>query len=96
MNEPISDDFSPRELGLKLGHTWAEMAPMRAQKQGSAEAEVATVADSGAVPDDVRRLALSGMSERLNGRDDEQAFMDGFVHGVRAFIASVQTGSTPN
>ena len=90
------DEFTPRELGLKLGHTWAEMAPMRARKPGSAEAEVATVAESGAVPEDVRRIALSGMRERLAGRGDEQAFMDGFVHGVRAFVVSGQTGGTPN
>jgi hypothetical protein len=94
MNEPTSDDFSPRELGMKLGHTWAEMAPTRAAKQSSAAAQVATVAESGAVPDDVRKLTLSGMSERLNGPDDERAFLDGFVHGVRAFVASVQTGGT--
>jgi hypothetical protein len=79
----------PRELGLKLGHTWAELAPMRAQSKGSAEAQVATVADGGAVPDDVRKLALSGMSERLDGPDDERAFLDGFVQGVRDFLAGV-------
>jgi hypothetical protein len=89
MKDP--DEFTPRELGMKLGHTWAEMAPMR-----GSETEVATVADGGAVPDNVRQLALSGMPERLNGRDDERAFMEGFVHGVRAFVASVKTGATRN
>jgi hypothetical protein len=69
---------------------------MRAQAKSSAEAEVATVAESGAVPEDVRKLALSRMSERLGGRDDERAFLDGFVHGVRAFVANVQRGATPN
>jgi len=96
MSDPIPDDFSPHELGLRLGHTWAEMAPMRAAKQSSAEAEVATVAESGAVPDDVRRLTLKGMSDRLTGPDDERAFLDGFVHGVRAFVVSVDTGATLN
>jgi hypothetical protein len=80
-----TDEWSPRELGLKLGHTWAEMAPTRTD---AAEAEVATVADSGAVPDNVRQLVLRGMGERLNSRDDEQAFLDGFVHGVRTFVAT--------
>jgi len=90
MTEP--DEFTPHELGLKIGHTWAEMAPMRSREIDAAEAEVSTVADSGAVPDNVRALALAGMGERLHGRADEQAFMDGFVHGVRTFVAG--TGST--
>ncbi len=83
------DELSLRELGMKLGKTWAEMAPMRTE---AAEAEVATVADSGAVPKNVRELALKGMDERLRGRHDEQAFLDGFVHGVREFVASSQAG----
>jgi hypothetical protein len=86
-----ADEYTPHELGMKLGHTWAEMAPMR-----GSQTEVATVADTGAVPDNVRQLALSGMSDRLKGRDDERAFMDGFVHGVRAFVVSGRTGETPN
>jgi hypothetical protein len=86
MNEATPDEFSPRELGMKLGHTWAELAPSRADTKGSAEAEVATVAESGAVPEEVRKLALSRMSDRLAGRDDERAFLEGFVHGVRTFV----------
>jgi hypothetical protein len=86
MNE-AQDDFSPRELGRKLGHTWAELAPMRTQSRSAAETDVARVAESGSVPEDVRRLALGGLSERLSGRADERAFLDGFVQGVRAFVA---------
>jgi hypothetical protein len=91
MTEP--DDFTPRELGSRIGHTWAEMAPMRSRGVDAAEAEVSTVADSGAVPENVRALALAGMGERLHGRADEQAFMDGFVHGVRAFRAGARGAS---
>ena len=95
MNVPVEDEFSPRELGQKLGHTWAELAPMRATRRGSAEAEVATVAESGAVPEDVRKLALRGMSERIDGPDDERAFIEGFVQGVRAWLSSQQDAHGP-
>jgi len=89
MTEP--DEFTPRELGLRIGHTWAEMAPLRTRGVDAAEAEVSTVAESGAVPENVRTLALAGMGERLHDRNDETAFMEGFVHGVRMFVS----GATP-
>ena len=77
----MTDEFTPRDLGLLTGHAWAKNAlPI----------DVTTAAEEGVVPDETwDTIMATGMRERLDEFDDpaaDEAFLAGFYHGVRAFI----------
>ena len=74
------EEYTPRELGLLAGHSWAVGATPQA---------VAEVTEMGLIPDVVRdRILHAGMRSRIERYADsanaEDAFWRGFIHGVRA------------
>ena len=85
------NDYTPRELGLLSGGTWA--------RQAQAE-QAELVAKTGDVaPAVVEQTLAAGIADRLVEYDDdaEQAFWAGFVDGVRATVVeSLQTRSKEN
>lgn len=76
-----TSDYTPRELGLVSGATWARQAPAE-------QAEL--VSETGDVPPAVVEQTLAaGIADRLteyDADDAEEAFWAGFVHGVRATV----------
>ena len=84
-------DYTPRELGLLTGGTWARQAP----------AEQADLVATGDIPPAVVEQTLAaGMGDRLSeydAADAEEAFWAGFVRGVRAtMVESFQARSKQN
>jgi hypothetical protein len=74
------DEYTPRELGLLAGHTWASHAEA---------ADVRAVADTGVLVKSASdALEASGIvdDERITPGEGAHDFHQGFVHGVRAFI----------
>jgi hypothetical protein len=78
------DELSPRDRGLLIGDAWA--------KQSVYPDEVRAVAEDGAdtVLCEYIYDTHPGLSERLSHDVDPDAaevFWEGFMHGVRAFLA---------
>jgi hypothetical protein len=87
-----TSDYTPRELGLRSGATWARQAP-------GEQADV--VAETGDVPPAVVEQTLAaGIADLLaeyEAADAEEAFWAGFVDGVRAnVVVSLQAHSKKN
>jgi hypothetical protein len=77
-------EFTPRERGLLAGHTWAK-------ERARTHDDIPEVARTGVVPADVRESVTNAGLPTA-----EHAFWEGFIHGVRAFVVEVETGSGPN
>ena len=84
----LDEEFTPRELGLLAGRDWATVTDREL---------VAQVAEGGLVPEEVVEMFVSaGMRDRLAEYDDEdaeEAYWEGFLHGVRAFVAQALAGA---
>jgi hypothetical protein len=85
-------DYTPGQLGLLSGATWARQAPAE-------QAEL--VAESGEVsPAVVEQTLAAAMGDRLaeyDAADAEQEFWAGFVEAVKATVVeSLQTQSKQN
>ena len=76
-------DYTPRDLGLMSGATWAGQAPAE---------QTELVAETGDVPPAVVEQTLAaGIGDRLLEYDDadaEEAFWDGFVQAVNATVVA--------
>jgi hypothetical protein len=76
------EEFTPRELGLLAGHAWAKTAlPI----------EVTMAAEEGEMPEGAWETIMgAGMRDRLDEFEDsdaaEETFLEGFHHGVGAFV----------
>ncbi len=86
------NDYTPRELGLLSGSTWARQAPAE---------QTELVAETGGVPPAVAEQTLAaGIGDRLAEYEDadaEEAFWAGFVHAVKATVVeSLQARSKQN
>jgi len=83
MHEEPNDEFTPRDLGLLAGNSWASHVDREVAKR---------VADTAEIPEELRAQTMGGggMSLRLDEYGDDptihDAFWRGFVHGVRSFI----------
>ena len=86
-----NEEFTPRELGLLAGRDWATVTDREL---------VAQVAQGGLVPQEVVEIFVSaGMRDRLAESDDEEAeeaYWEGFLHGVRAFVGQALAGAVKN
>jgi hypothetical protein len=93
VDEHPPDEWTPRERGLALGNGWA-------RRYATTDADVVAVA-TGHIPAELqaRLLEEAALRARLRATSEpnpEGAFLDGFVHGVRAFLAEMRTGMGPN
>jgi hypothetical protein len=99
MQDEDQDELTPRERGVVLGYTWAELARARGLVVTDAKGRkidplLAAAHKPPVIATEVRdQLMDEGMRERLDASDDpdaESAFWAGFGDGVRAYLVEVE------
>jgi hypothetical protein len=80
------NEFTPRERGLMIGHTWARMY------EGD-PADLRSIAGGETTPD--IREAVESLLVESDDIENPTVFWEGFAHGVRARLAELGLRQEP-